>query len=67
MQETRLISQEIFDAMVDGAIDDLRRSGVGQAEIYRIVEDQFGLRYARMFCSEPCYEEDHYSFRQNGG
>ncbi|MBW1788920.1 MAG: hypothetical protein JRK53_20275 [Deltaproteobacteria bacterium] len=65
MQKTRIISQEIFDAMVDGAIEDLRKSGMGQTEVHSIIEDQFGPRYARMFCTERFYEENFDIFGTN--
>jgi len=46
----REISQEVFEAMLDGAIDDLRRCGMGDSEIFPVVEECFGLKYARRFC-----------------
>ena len=35
----RVMAQEIFDAMVDGAIDDLRKCGLSSEEVYIIVEN----------------------------
>lgn len=49
----RIMAQEIFEAMVDGAIDDLRKSGLEAREIFRIVEENFGRHYALMLCGEP--------------
>ena len=49
----RIMAQEIFDAMVDGAIEDLRKSGLPSSDVYRIVEDHFGERYAQAFCDMP--------------
>ena len=46
----RIMAQEIFDAMVDGAIEDLRKSGLSTKEVYSIVENHFGERYAEEFC-----------------
>ena len=49
----RVMAQEIFDAMVDGAIDDLRKCGLSSEEVYCIVENHFGERYAQEFCTLP--------------
>jgi hypothetical protein len=49
----RVMSQEIFDAMVDGAIDDLKQSGLNSGQIHSIVKAQLGASYARKFCPEP--------------
>ena len=46
----RVMAQEIFDAMVDGAIEDLKRAGLTAKEVYSIVENHFGQRYAEEFC-----------------
>ena len=46
------MAQELFDATVDGAIEDLRKSGLDIEEIFHIIEQQFGLLYARKFCDE---------------
>ena len=43
------ISKEFFDAMLDEAIKDLFRSGLDREEIIGIIEEQFGLAYARRF------------------
>lgn len=45
------MAQELFEAMVDGAIDDLRDSGLDKREIFNIIEGHFGLHYAKTLCS----------------
>ncbi len=47
----RVMAEEIFEAMLDGAIDDLRQSGLEHQELFAIVERQFGARYANLFCT----------------
>jgi hypothetical protein len=59
MMKKREISQEVFEAMLDGAIDDLRRCGMGYHEIFPVVEECFGIQYARRFCRERGNEEEH--------
>jgi hypothetical protein len=39
------ISQKVFDEMVEEAIDDLRKSGLSNDEVFLIIRDQFGSRY----------------------
>jgi len=51
MKEKREMSEELFAAMLDQAIEDLKLSGLDAGEIYSIVEENFGLTYARRFCT----------------
>ena len=51
MPEKREIAEEVFAAMLDQAIEDLRLSGLDSAEIYSIVEENFGVAYARRLCT----------------
>lgn len=51
MPEKREISEEVFAAMLDQAIEDLKLSGLDPGEIYSIVEENFGIAYARRFCT----------------
>ena len=59
MNVQRIISQEIFDAMVFGAVEDLRRSGLNSGDIFSIIEAQFGPRYAALFCGESAAEAEY--------
>ena len=52
MEGQKEITKKVFDAMVHGAIEDLRKSGLDNEEIFLIIEEQFGLRYAREFCKQ---------------
>jgi hypothetical protein len=51
MSEQKVMSEEIFEAMLDQAIEDLRNSGLDASEVFTIVEEQFGNGYARRFSS----------------
>ena len=51
MENKNVMAQEIFDAMVDEAIEDLRKSGLDIKEIFSIIKDHIGLRYANKFCN----------------
>jgi hypothetical protein len=51
MENKNVMAQEVFDAMVDEAIEDLRKSGLNIKEIFSIIKDHFGLRYANEFCN----------------
>ena len=51
MSKKRVISEEVFAAMLDQAIDDLKQSGLDAVEVFSIVEENFGIAYARRFCS----------------
>ena len=51
MENENVMAQEVFDAMVDAAIEDLRKSGLDMKEIFSIIKDHLGLRYADKFCS----------------
>jgi hypothetical protein len=51
--EKKIIAQDFFDALVDDAIDDLRKSGLPPKDILGIVERHFGEKYAQRFCQTP--------------
>jgi len=51
MREKREMAEEVFAAMLDQAIEDLKLSGLDPGEIYSIVEENFGMAYARRFCT----------------
>ena len=46
------IAQELFDEMVEEAIGDLRKSGLGNDEIFHIIQELFGSRYSSKLCRE---------------
>ncbi|MEE9420451.1 MAG: hypothetical protein V3W43_13280 [Desulfatiglandaceae bacterium] len=50
MEKKNVMAQEIFDAMVDGAIEDLRKCGLDKKEIFNIIKEHLGLRYADKLC-----------------
>ena len=50
------IPQVLFDAMLDEALEDLCRSGLGREEIINIIEKQFGHQYARRFKDRAPYD-----------
>ncbi len=50
------ISQVLFDAMLDEAIEDLCRSGLGREAIINIIEKQFGLSYAKRFRDKASFQ-----------
>ena len=50
------IPQVLFDAMLDEALEDLCRSGLGREEIINIIEKQFGHQYARRFKDRASYD-----------
>lgn len=51
MREKREMAEEVFAAMLDQAIEDLKLSGLDPGEIYSIIEENFGMAYARRFCT----------------
>jgi hypothetical protein len=51
MEKKNIMAQELFEAMVDGAIDDLRDSGLDKREIFNIIEGHFGLHYTETLCN----------------
>jgi hypothetical protein len=51
MSKKRVIAEEVFDAMLDQAIEELKLSGLDAGEVFSIVEENFGVAYARRFCS----------------
>ena len=52
MSKQKVMSEEIFEAMLDQAIEDLHNSGLDASEVFTIVEEQFGNGYARRFCNK---------------
>lgn len=48
----RWMAEEIFDAMLHGAIEDLNKSGLNRDAVFSIIKQNFGLRYAQKFCRE---------------
>ena len=44
-------TQDIFDNILKGAVEDLRESGLGDRDVFLIVKDQFGPQNAHRFCS----------------
>jgi hypothetical protein len=52
MAKKPVMSEEVFAAMLDQAIQDLRNSGMDTGEIFTIVEECFGSAYARRFCQK---------------
>jgi len=53
MSKKPVMSEEVFAAMLDHAIQDLRDSSMDPGEIFAIVEECFGNAYARRFCRKP--------------
>jgi len=53
MAKKPVMSEEVFAAMLDHAIQDLRDSGMDSGEIFAVVEECFGSAYARRFCRKP--------------
>jgi len=53
MSKQMVISEEVFEAMLDRAIQDLQKSGLDASEVFTIVEEHFGNGYARRFCNKP--------------
>lgn len=45
-----IFPQEFFDALFVEAVRDLRKGGFKEEEVFSIIEDQFGVAYARRFC-----------------
>jgi hypothetical protein len=41
--------KELFDGLVDEAIEDLCQTGLGQKEIYRILDDSLGPQIAERY------------------
>jgi hypothetical protein len=72
MSEKPVMSEEVFAAMLDRAIHDLRNSGMGTGEIFTIVEECFGNAYARRFCgnspdNNTGYQDEGISSTRKGG
>jgi len=51
MSKQKVMSEEVFEAMLDQAIEDLHNSALDASEVFTIVEEQFGNGYARRFCN----------------
>ena len=51
MEQHKRISfpKELFDGLVDGAIEDLCQTGLGPKEIYRILDDSLGPQIAERY------------------
>ena len=47
------MAEEVFAAMLDQAIDDLKKSGLDAGQVFTIVKENFGNVYANRFCSNP--------------
>ena len=59
MKETQgIFPQEFFDALFVEALGDLRKSGFKEKEVFSIIEDQFGVKYARQFCRQETQKGD---------
>lgn len=56
MSKKPVMSEEVFAAMLDHAIQDLRDSGMDPCEIFAVVNECFGSAYARRFCKNPSNE-----------
>ena len=52
MKKQKRITEEVLAALVERAIEDLHKSGLNNEEIFLIVKEQFGLRYAQKLCEE---------------
>jgi len=52
MSRKPVMSEEVFSAMLNQAIQDLRDSGMDPTEIFAVVEECFGISYAERFCNE---------------
>ncbi len=52
MSKQKVISEEVFEAMLDQAIEDLYDSGLDASEVFTVVEEHFGNGYARSFCNK---------------
>lgn len=46
------MAQEVFDALFADAVQDLRKSGLPETEVFSIIKNQFGHKYVRRFCDE---------------
>ena len=52
MSKKPVMAEEVFAAMLDQAIQDLRNSGMDTGEMFAIVEEYFGSAYACRFCKK---------------
>lgn len=48
----KIFPQEFFDTLFKEAVLDLRKSGFKEEEVFSIIENQFGVKYARRFCRQ---------------
>jgi hypothetical protein len=55
MEGRREIFQEDFDSLLAEAIEDLQKSGLDHKEVFSVVREHFGLKYAKKFCTESSY------------
>jgi len=46
------MSEDVFAAMLDHAIQDLKDSGMDPGEIFAVVEECFGSAFADRFCRQ---------------
>ena len=54
----RIFPQEFFDDLFIEAVGDLRKSGFKEEEVFSIIENQFGIEYARRFCGKESVGKD---------
>ena len=54
----RIFPQEFFDDLFLEAVGDLRKSGFKEEEVFSIINNQFGINYARRFCGKKIVEKD---------
>lgn len=52
MKNKHEILKKDFEALLADAIEDLYMSGIDNDEICKIIEQQFGIHYAKNFCSD---------------
>ncbi|MFC1822327.1 hypothetical protein ACFL9T_06435 [Thermodesulfobacteriota bacterium] len=50
MESCREILQQDIDLLLVEAVEDLRKSGLDNKEIFSVVKKHFGLQYANKFC-----------------
>ena len=48
----KIFPQEFFDTLFEEAVVDLQKSGFNEEEVFSIIENQFGIKYARRFCRQ---------------
>lgn len=50
MKSKPVISQELFEEMLEDAIGDLQNSGMNNEQVFVLIKDLFGPHYASKFC-----------------